>query len=398
MHQQGPGARPATPAVIDQDPHFDGGPEQVLQVERHDYVDLVPTGRPRRQSLRGFDPVYTDIVDYIVRCTHRIWDERDVGLIYSHYTHNAVMYTALGTVYNREDVVRDTIQRLVSFPERRGMATQVIWRGNDIDGFYTSHLVTGSGRHTQAGHFGKPTNRPFVSRTIADCMVFENRIYREWLVSDNMALVRQLGLDADAIATARAREMLERGQEVVDIGENGRMPGQAPPDAVADTSIAHTDAEAECLRTLHEIYNRRMFGRIKQAYAPNVQWHGPRMKELYGRAAVTHQVLSLIGSIPDAAFTPQHICSVPVRGGWREDCGALGDGGPSSGLRAAGRPQRATPVRVGHDPSAFGGRQDRRGLDRVRRVGAADASQAGRAGAGVAPPGPAGPIRIVSFV
>jgi len=70
---------------------FASGPEQVMQVERHDYVDLAPTGRPRCGSLRGFDPIYTDIVDYIVRCTHRIWDERDVGLIYTHYTHNAVL-------------------------------------------------------------------------------------------------------------------------------------------------------------------------------------------------------------------------------------------------------------------------------------------------------------------
>src|SRR3712207_6776893 len=117
--------------------------EKVMQVERHDYVDLAPTNRPRSQSLRGFDDCYTDIVDYIVRCTHRIWDERDVGLIYTHYTHNSILYSALGTKYNREDVVRDTIQRLVSLPERRGMATQVIWSGNDQDGFYTSHLITG---------------------------------------------------------------------------------------------------------------------------------------------------------------------------------------------------------------------------------------------------------------
>lgn len=48
-------------------------PEQVLQVERRDYTDLAPTNRPRSQSLRGFDDCYTDIVDYIVRCTHRIW-------------------------------------------------------------------------------------------------------------------------------------------------------------------------------------------------------------------------------------------------------------------------------------------------------------------------------------
>ena len=63
----------------------------VMQVERHDYVDLAPTDRARVQPMQGFDDIYTDIVDYIVRCTHLIWDERDVGLIYSHYTHNCVL-------------------------------------------------------------------------------------------------------------------------------------------------------------------------------------------------------------------------------------------------------------------------------------------------------------------
>ena len=69
---------------------------------------LVPTNRTRVQSMRGFDECYTDIVDYIVRCTHKIWDERDVGLIYTHYTHNCVLYGVLGTMYDRESVVRET--------------------------------------------------------------------------------------------------------------------------------------------------------------------------------------------------------------------------------------------------------------------------------------------------
>lgn len=289
--------------------------EKVLQVERHDFIDLVPENRPRSQSMRGFDPCYTDIVDYIVRCTHRIWDERDVGLIYTHYAHNAVLYSTNGALYNREDVVMDTIQRLNLFPERRGMATQVIWRGNDVEGFYTSHLVTGSGRHTQYGPYGRPTHRPFVSRTVADCMVFENRIYREWLVADNMAIVRQIGVDPHVIAEARAKDIFDRGLSMTDIGENRRLLGQYPPESEPDLSIAHTESEADLLRWLHEIYNKRMFGKIKDVYAPNVQYHGPMMKELYGRAAVTHQTLALVGMIPDCAYMPQHICSTPCEEG-----------------------------------------------------------------------------------
>ena len=287
----------------------------VLQVERRDYTELAPDNRPRVQSLRGFDDCYTDIVDYIVRCTHKIWDERDIGLIYTHYTHNAVLYHTTGALYSREEVVHDTIQRLVSFPERRGMATQVIWRGNDVDGFYTSHLVTGVGRHTQYGHFGKPTGRMFSSRTVADCMILENKIYREWVVADQMAIIQQLGLDGRAIAAARAKDMFARGVRNIDIGENRRLLGQYPPESEADVSIAHTDTEAWLLTQLHHIFNKRMFGRIRDIYAPTCQWHGPLMKEFYGPAAVLHQTLGLVGSFPDCSFVPQHVCSNPCEEG-----------------------------------------------------------------------------------
>lgn len=289
--------------------------ENVLQVERHDYPDLAPTNRPRSQSLNGFDEIYTDIVDYIIRCTHRIWDERDIGLIYTHYTHNCVLYGTTGTIYNREDVVRDTIQRLVSFPERRGMGTQVIWNGNDKDGFYTSHLVTGSGRHTQYGHLGQPTGKPFVSRTIADCMVFENKIYREWVVADTMAIIQQLGLDPHHFAMKTAKQKFDAGLISLDIGENRRFLGQTPPAEKADTSLAHNDVEAQTIEMLHEVFTKRMFGRIAQDYAPNAQYHGPLMKELYGHAAIIHQHLGLIGSLPDASFEVQHVASNPCEEG-----------------------------------------------------------------------------------
>ncbi|HEY0034980.1 MAG TPA: alpha/beta fold hydrolase, partial [Devosia sp.] len=289
--------------------------ESVLQVERRDYPDLAPTNRPRSQSLDGFDDIYTDIVDYIIRCTHKIWDERDIGLIYTHYTHNCVLYGTTGTIYNREDVVRDTIQRLVSFPERRGMGTQVIWNGNDKDGFYTSHLVTGSGRHTQYGHLGQPTFKPFVSRTIADCMVHRNKIYREWVVADQMAIIKQLGLDPNHFAMRMAKAKFDAGLTSLDIGENRRFLGQTPPTEKADVSLAHNDVEAQTIEMLHEVFTKRMFGRIAQDYAGNAQYHGPLMKELYGVAAIIHQHLGLIGSLPDASYEVQHLASNPCEEG-----------------------------------------------------------------------------------
>ncbi|WP_206667918.1 alpha/beta fold hydrolase [Sphingomonas glacialis] len=284
-------------------------PRAVLQVERRDLTQLIPTDRPRVQSMRGFDPEYTDIVDYIVRCTHRIWDERDVGLIYTHYTHNCVVYGNLFTMYDRETLVRETISRLVELPDRRGMATSVIWRGNDVDGFYTSHMTHGVGRHTEFNQWGKPTGRPFVTRTIVDCMILENKIYREWVVRDNMALLIQLGIEPHAYAETWARAKLERGEAVPEIAESGRLLGQYPPQSEADVSIAHTPSEEQMLRWLHHIYTMRMFGKINEIYAPNCQWHGPLMRELSGRAAVLQQTMRLVAMIPDCEYVVQHICS-----------------------------------------------------------------------------------------
>ena len=285
-------------------------PRDVLQVERRDFTQLVPEDRPRVQSLRGFDDCYTDIVDYIIRCTHKIWDERDIGLIYTHYTHNCVVYGVLGTMYDRETIVRETIQRLVELPDRRGMATQVVWRGNDVDGFYTSHMTHGTGRHTEYGMWGKPTGRTFVTRTVADCMILENKIYKEWVIRDNMGLFVQLGIDPQAYAEQVARTKFEHGETMLELSENRRLLGQYPPESEADVSIAHNEGEAEVLRWLHHIYNKRMFGKIHEIYAPTVQWHGPIMRELYGIAAVLQQTMRLVALMPDCAFVPQHICSV----------------------------------------------------------------------------------------
>src|SRR3569833_941734 len=289
--------------------------EKVLQVERRDYPELAPTNRARSQSLDGFDDIYTDIVDYIVRCTHKIWDERDIGLIYTHYTHNIVLYGTTGTIYNREDVVRDTIQHLISIPEHHDMATQVIWNGNDKDGFYTSHLVTGSGRHTQLGHLGAADGRTKKKRKKEKSEIKRNKNNREWVVADTMAIIKQLGLDPNAFAASAAKSKFDAGLLSLDIGENRRMLGQNPPAWEADVSIANTELEAAVLRWLREIFNKRMFGKIKDVYAPTVQYHGPLMKELYGVAAVTHQHLGLVGSIPDAGDFVQRVASNASEGG-----------------------------------------------------------------------------------
>src|SRR5688572_12599033 len=80
----------------------------------------------RRMPMRGFEAEYTDIVDYIIRITHRIWEEKAVGYIYDTYQHNAVVHTGDGEVHGAEAVVASTLQFLAAFPDRRIYGDDVI--------------------------------------------------------------------------------------------------------------------------------------------------------------------------------------------------------------------------------------------------------------------------------
>ena len=54
-------------------------------------------------------------------------------------------------------------------------------------------------------------------------------------------------------------------------------------------------------RAYHEIWNRRMLGRIPDYYAPNYLCHGASDRELYGLGDFTRDVLATLAMFPDAA-------------------------------------------------------------------------------------------------
>jgi hypothetical protein len=41
-------------------------------------------------------------------------------------------------------------------------------------------------------------------------MIYRNRIYREWIATDSMGLLRQLGIDPHPVAEKMAREQFEK--------------------------------------------------------------------------------------------------------------------------------------------------------------------------------------------
>lgn len=167
-------------------------------------IEDLLTLRPRRQTLDGFDPIYSDIVDYIIRCTHRIWEEKNVGLCHSHYGEDCRIHTLAGPVSGAAAVVANTLATLAAFPDRTLIGEDVIWSEDSPGRFHTSHRIVSLMTHLGDDTFGPATGRRARVMTIADCVVTQNRIVEEWLVRDNAGLVRQLGLEPWALARSQA--------------------------------------------------------------------------------------------------------------------------------------------------------------------------------------------------
>ena len=92
-------------------------------------------------------------------------------------------------------MIDGTSAMLDAFPDRLLLGDDVITKGDCHSG-YSSHRVLSPMTNSGSSMFGPPTGKQVRIMNMADCVVEEGVIVREWLARDNLALVRQLGFDA----------------------------------------------------------------------------------------------------------------------------------------------------------------------------------------------------------
>jgi len=272
-------------------------------VDFRDKVDILDyeqaAGGPQRQEMRGFDPDYVDIVDYVIRCTHKIWEEGGIGLIYDHYTQNTTVWSDWGMTYGRERTMEYVIQRLAGFPDYRLYGDDVVWAGDDAEGFRTCHRFVQTGHNTGWSKYGSPTGRRVQFRAFANCVVRENRIVEEWLVHDEIAIVRQLGLDLDTVLYELS-DQVDADAIAVIASEVPRVVGQLMPTVYTPKRPNEFDVEDFVRQGLHEIWNWRLLNKIPAFYAPTCTIHGPAARNFSGHGEIKASFLSLLAAFPDA--------------------------------------------------------------------------------------------------
>lgn len=290
---------------------FYGDSSKVIPVGHSDYNDYIKnTGK--RQELPGFDDDYNDIVDYILKITHRIWEEKGIGVIYDTYHNDVTMHMSSTTLVGIKDVVANTLQTLHSFPDRRLIGENVIWSEHDTNGFMSSHRVLSTATNLGDSPFGKATGKRVNFRTVIDCAIENNRIYEEWLVRDNLWLVKQLGFDVHeiakqmAIATSIKTPAL---QSSYGLGE--AMQGQFMPERYT----AKDDSVGEMILEMHSsIYNYKMISDVKKYYMKNALVHYICDKNLFGHEEIQGMVISLLSSFPNAHYGVDRVTCNKRRG------------------------------------------------------------------------------------
>lgn len=267
------------------------------------------TGK-RNHSMDGFDPKFADIVDYIIGVTHEIWEEKAIGKLYDYYANTIQIHTSSGTIHGRDAVLAATIGTLAAYPDRRLYGDEVIWGGDDVQGFYTSHRLTHAGTNRGWSVYSPPTGKKINYQAIADCVCKKNMIVEEWLVRDELTLIHQLGLDPVKTAKEIARKDAENGLNLQIAGDIERGIGQLPPPHLPVPKTDLFDPENFINRMIHEVWNWRLLNKVRDYFAGSIDLESASTRKIHGHNDYQAYILSLLSPFPNLAVTVAHFCYV----------------------------------------------------------------------------------------
>ena len=249
-------------------------------------------------DMPGFQP-FMDPVDYIVKCTYEIWDQKGIGEIYRYYKHNALVHTSDGDTYGRDRVIENCLIKMAGYPDIRDYIDDVIWAPDGNGGFHTSMRWTWTAHNTGYSIYGPPTGKPVTVWGIANCYIKSNYIVEEWVTYNEISLIRQLGFDPEALLEASANQAASAAVETGTHGEVERLNGQFPPEPFGENNGRYSDIEYFVRKNYHDIFNLRLLQRFHENYAPNYLYPGPSDREISGLGDFLQDQLNLFQAFPD---------------------------------------------------------------------------------------------------
>ena len=253
-----------------------------------------------KQELFGFDDKYLNIVDYILKITEEIWEDRAIWVIYDTYFENIPIYSGANIIHGIDEVVKGTLKTLSSFPDRKMKGEAVIWSKVGEQTFYSSHRIASTATNLGDTVFGKATGKKVFFRTIADCVVTENKIIEEWLVRDNLHLVQQLGFDPVEMAKRdqryKNRETGKATYQAENLLENSNL------DSLTSSSSAKL-----VFSLYEEVWENKNFEQLSTYYDHSATIHAICGEDLTDTHTTQKYLENLFASFPNADIHVERI-------------------------------------------------------------------------------------------
>ena len=243
-------------------------------------------------------PGYPDVPSFIYGITREIWENRGIGgKLEQLYAPAIILRAPTGLTTDNTGVTAQTLQTLHSFPDRQLVGEDVIWAGYEDGTFMSSHRLVSVMRHTGDSAYGPATGRVVRSRIIADCWVVEGVVTEEWLVRDQAAFARCLGLEPRALARQMVAHDLRRTGRVQFFVPEHDKPGRYRPEIQGGPEIS-----------LYAEGYRRLWGSkdpsvIRDLYFAGAELSAPGGQYRNGHGDIDDFVLGYLASFPDAAFS-----------------------------------------------------------------------------------------------
>ena len=252
-----------------------------------------------KQSLEGFDDIYQNIVDYIVRITYRIWEDRDVEYILDTYSSFSKVFDDYGLQLGNQKIVDDTHHTTGAFSNIKLIADEVIWAGNDKIGFHTSHRTIIRGTNDGPSKYGPATNKDIDILVIANCVALENRIFLEHVCYNTSSMLLQLGMNLDDMAkklAATAPLGWPRDQKTWNDLKNAARP-EIP--IFENLPITGFDIDRFLRITFENLWNKRDYDKLDLNFVENFQFEGPTNRKFNGLKDYQDFLKSLATCFPD---------------------------------------------------------------------------------------------------
>ena len=258
--------------------------------------------------MRGFDSNYKDLPDYILKITYQIWENNDVEAIREFYADTPKVSlptptrSPAGIIYGAQPVIESTYASKKLFPDRTLLGEDVIWTGNDNEGYFSSHRILSTSTHSENGIYGEPTGKKLYYRTIADCACKNNQVYDEWLVRDQGAIVRQIGIDPKQFAIDLIADEGGPEKAIKPFDQN------TPVKSIYKSPILKSGNCGEVYASiLTSIMNINLDKTINDNYDRAIQQFQPGGKTHHGRDEVAKFWKKLRNAFPNALFSIEHI-------------------------------------------------------------------------------------------